>query len=168
MTPSAPRFACMWCRFFTAPVTLQDQGIGTCSTRRRPSRPLAHRAPANRRYPTVSMWQRGFGGGLVEPPDKPEVLRRRRGWPSPHHQHLVTDHWALRCGGQLGFPIAITKFCTPDNTALFDKHLECLEKLGLHAISYRAPAEAPKHRQTFLILPSRSTTSHQRITNRDT
>ena len=27
-----------------------------------------------------------------------------------------------------GFPIAITKFCTPDRTGLFDKHLECLEK----------------------------------------
>jgi hypothetical protein len=27
-----------------------------------------------------------------------------------------------------GFQIVIAKFCTPDNTALFDKHLECLEK----------------------------------------
>ena len=27
-----------------------------------------------------------------------------------------------------GFPIAITKFCMPDRTDLFDKHLECLEK----------------------------------------
>jgi hypothetical protein len=101
LTPSAPRFACLWCRFFTAPVTLQDQGLGTCSTRRRPSRPLAHRAPAHRRYPPVSMWQRGRGSGLVEPPDKPEVLRRRSGGQSPPHQRLVTDHWALRCGGQL-------------------------------------------------------------------
>jgi hypothetical protein len=29
-----------------------------------------------------------------------------------------------------GFPIAAAKFCTPDNIALFDKHLECLEKRG--------------------------------------
>jgi hypothetical protein len=28
------------------------------------------------------------------------------------------------------FPIVIGKFCTPDNIALFDKHLECLEKRG--------------------------------------
>ena len=30
----------------------------------------------------------------------------------------------------VGFPIAITKFCTLDNIAFFDKHLECLEKRG--------------------------------------
>jgi hypothetical protein len=30
----------------------------------------------------------------------------------------------------VGFQIVIAKFCTPDNTALFDKHLECLEKRG--------------------------------------
>ena len=81
LTPSAPRFACMWYRFFPAPVPLQDQGLGTCSPRRRPSRPLAHRAPANRRDPTVSMEPPGQGGGLVEPPAKPEVLRRRGGAP---------------------------------------------------------------------------------------
>jgi hypothetical protein len=30
----------------------------------------------------------------------------------------------------LGFPIAITKFCTPDNITLCDKHLQCLENEG--------------------------------------
>lgn len=101
LTPSAPRFACMWYRFFPAPVPLQDQGLGTCSPRRRPSRPLAHRAPANRRDPTVSMGPPGQGGGLVEPPAKPEVLRRRGGGPSPHHDRLVPVPWALLRGGQL-------------------------------------------------------------------
>jgi hypothetical protein len=28
------------------------------------------------------------------------------------------------------FPIAITKFCMPENIALFDKHLEFLENEG--------------------------------------
>ena len=30
----------------------------------------------------------------------------------------------------VGFQIVIAKCCTPDNTALFDKHLECLEVRG--------------------------------------
>ncbi len=70
LAPSAPRFACVWCQCFTAPVTLQDQGIETCSRRRRYSRPLAHRAPANRRYPAVSRWQRGKRAGTWSCPTR--------------------------------------------------------------------------------------------------
>lgn len=68
----------------------------------------------------------------------------------------------------IGFPIAIAKFCTLDNIALFDKHLKCLEKRGLKETSNRVPAETLKHRLTSLILPSRQTTSHQCVRNRDT
>jgi hypothetical protein len=39
-------------------------------------------------------------------------------------------HQCQKCGR--GFPIAAAKFCTPDNIALFDKHLGCLEKRGIH------------------------------------
>jgi hypothetical protein len=104
VTPSAPRFACLWCRFFTAPVTLQDEGIGTCSTRRRPSRPLAHRAPANRRYPPVSLWQRGLrkrtycaarqAGGS---PTAPRVASPSA--PAPRHRSLGSPLWRpTACG----------------------------------------------------------------------
>ena len=82
LTPSAPRFACMWCQLFTAPVTLQDLGIGTCSRRRRHSRPLAHRAPENRRYPAVSNrdHRRCHGSPKAPCPSRANRLLTRHPW----------------------------------------------------------------------------------------
>ena len=67
----------------------------------------------------------------------------------------------------MGFPIAITKFCTLDNIAFFDKHLECLEKRGIQEAPGKGLSETPTRRETSRIMPSHETTSHQRVSGRD-
>jgi hypothetical protein len=52
-----------------------------------------------------------------------EALRCEKASPI-HQRNPVTRH------SPIGFPIAIAKICTPDNIALFDRHLACLEKRG--------------------------------------
>jgi hypothetical protein len=62
-----------------------------------------------------------------------------------------------------GFPIAITKFCTLDTIALFDKHLERLEKRGIQEIPRKGLSETSTRREMSRIMPSHETTSYQRV-----
>jgi hypothetical protein len=67
----------------------------------------------------------------------------------------------------LGFPIVSAKFCTPANSALSDKHLEYLEKRGIHALPSGELLETHPRRATALLLSSHKTTSSQGVSSRD-
>jgi hypothetical protein len=54
----------------------------------------------------------------------------------------------------VGFPIALTKFCTLEHIALSDKHLECLEKRGINETPGKGFSKTHTRRETSLIMPS--------------
>ena len=83
-----------------------------------------------------------------------------------HDEHGDLDHLPHH-GAEVGFPIVSAKFCTLAHIALFDKHLECLEKREIDATPGERLPETPPRREMALVLPSHKTTSYQGVSSRD-